>query len=85
LHDDIREDPRAVYEIALRHVGAAIDFVPPELDELVYSNQQGESSHWKRDISWEDREEVYRYFRDDVRTLEQMIGRDLSIWEPSRS
>jgi hypothetical protein len=84
LHDDIREDPRGVYEIALGHVGAATDFVPPELDELVYSNQQGESAQWKRDISQRDREAVYRHFRDDLQELEQMLGRELSIWKPSR-
>jgi hypothetical protein len=84
LHDDIREDPRGVYEIALRHVGAGTDFVPPELEELVYSNQQGESAQWKRAISRGDREAVHRHFRDDLQALEQMLGRDLSIWKPSR-
>jgi Sulfotransferase domain len=83
LHDDIRDDPRGVYKSALDHVGASPGFVPPELDEIVYSNQQGESSQWKRDISADDREELYRFFRDDLRDLEQMIGRDLSMWEPA--
>jgi len=85
LHDDIRDDPRGAYELALRHVGATPGFVPPELEELVYSNQQGESARWKRDISPQDRQALYRYFRDDLRELEQMIGRDLSMWGPARS
>jgi hypothetical protein len=83
LHDDIRDDPRRVYETALRHVGATPDFVSPGLDDLVYSNQQGESAQWKRDVSPGDREELHRYFCDDLRELEQMIGRDLSMWDPA--
>jgi Sulfotransferase domain len=85
LHDDIRDDPGRAYEVTLHHVGATPGFVPPELDELVYSNQQGESARWKRDISPQDRQALHRYFCDDLRELEQMIGRDLSIWDPARS
>jgi hypothetical protein len=82
LYDDIRDDPRGAYEVALRHIGATVDFVPRDLDELVYSNQQGESARWKRDVFAREREELHHYFRDDLRKLEQMIGRDLSIWKP---
>jgi hypothetical protein len=85
LHDDIRADPRGVYEVALRHVGAAPGFAPPELEELVFSNQQGESAQWRRDVSRADRLAVHEFFRDDLRELEQMIGRDLSIWEPAQT
>jgi hypothetical protein len=85
LHDDIRADPRGVYEVALRHVGAAPGFAPPELEELVFSNQQGESAQWRRDVSRADRVAVQQFFRDDLRELEEMIGRDLSIWEPAQS
>jgi Sulfotransferase domain len=85
LHDDIRDDPGTAYETALRHVGASRGFVPPDLQELVFSNQQGASSQWKRDILPADREALHRYFRDDLRELEQMIGRDLSVWSPDMS
>jgi Sulfotransferase domain len=85
LHDDIRDDPGTAYEIALHHVGASPGFVPQNLHELVYSNQQGESSLWKRDVSPAERETLRGYFRDDLRKLEQMIGRDLSVWEPDVS
>jgi hypothetical protein len=83
LHDDISDDPRGVYDTALRHSGATPGFVPPGLDDLVYSNQKGESAQWKRDVPPGDREELHRYFRDDLRELEQMIGRDLSTWDPA--
>jgi hypothetical protein len=83
LHDDIRDDPAGVYETALRHIGVASDFAPPDLEELVFSNQQGESALWKRDVSRDARAAIYRHFRDDLSELEQVIGRDLSIWEPS--
>jgi Sulfotransferase domain len=85
LHDDIRDDPRRAYALALRHIGAAPGFEPSDLEELVYSNQQGDSARWKRDVSSDERQALYDYFSDDLRKLEQMIGRDLSIWDPARS
>jgi Sulfotransferase domain len=85
LHDDIRDDPATAYETALRHVGVAPGFVPPDLQALVFSNQQGDSSQWRRDVSPADREALHAYFRDDLRELEQMIGRDLSVWQPDVS
>ena len=81
LYDDVKSDPTEVYERALRHIGATQQFHPPDLDEIIFSNQQGEpSGRW--DLSIEDRQELYEYFRDDVRQLEQLIDRDLSMWEP---
>jgi Sulfotransferase family len=85
LYDDIRDDPRQAYAVALRHVGAAPGFAPMDLEELVYSNQQGDSARWKRDVSSDDQRALHEYFRDDLRELEQMIGRDLSIWNPAHS
>ena len=82
LHDDVRDDPQAVYNAALRHVGANPQFRPTELDQIVFSNQEGEASHWRRDLLPEDRAELYEYFRDDVLELEQLLGRDLSMWKP---
>jgi hypothetical protein len=84
LHDDVRDDPHGAYERALRHIGAAADFAPPDLDQVVFSNQEGSSAEWRREVSPEERWELYPYFRDDVRKLERMIGRDLSIWKPRR-
>jgi hypothetical protein len=83
LHDDIRDDPYGVYEVALRHVRATAGFVPSDLEDLVFSNQQGDSSQWKREVSPGDRRELFRYFHDDICELEQMIGRDLTAWTPT--
>ena len=33
-------------------------------------------------LSFEDRCELYEYFRDDIALLEEMIDRDLSAWDP---
>ncbi|MGH9025399.1 MAG: sulfotransferase domain-containing protein [Acidimicrobiia bacterium] len=84
LHDDVRDDPRAVYERALLHLGATTDFVPAELHNVVFSNQQGESPGSRRDVAPEERAHLFEYFRKDVRRLERMLGRDLSIWKPTR-
>lgn len=82
LHDDVVDDPRAVYERALRHIGAATDFVPPELEEVVFSNQM--TTQRRQEIDPEDRLELYEFFRDDIRKLERMFDLDLSLWKPDR-
>jgi hypothetical protein len=83
LHDDALDDPRGVYDRALRHIGSAPDFVPPELDRIRFSYQEGpESASERYELSLEERVEVYEYFRQDILKLEQMLGRDLSVWDP---
>ena len=86
LHDDIRDEPLAVYEQALRHVGAEPGFVAPELDQVLFSNRTDESGAPIPDddsLSAEARAELFEYFRDDVDRLERLIERDLSAWKPA--
>ena len=79
--DDINSDPAGVYETALRHVGAAPDFTPPNLSKVVFSNREDEASRIYAP-SYADRREMWEYFRDDVARLEQLLDVDLSRWEP---
>ncbi len=83
LHDDVVADPRAVYRQSLLHIGAEPSFVPPSLEEVVFSNQPATQS--SGDLSLEDRLELWEYFRDDVDRLQDMIKRDLSMWDPNTS
>lgn len=83
VHDDIDEDPRGAYDAALEHVGAAPDFVPPELERIRFSYQQFPSQEPGRQrLTLDERRQIWEYFADDVSKLEKMIGRDLSLWEP---
>jgi Sulfotransferase domain len=88
LHDDLTEDPRRVYEQALLHIGASPDFVPPDLTTVLFSNQRAggagssHGSNGSSELSNDERQRLFAYFRDDVRMLEKMIGRDLSRWDP---
>jgi hypothetical protein len=83
LHDDIDDDPRGVYDDALRHVGATPDFVPPEFERVRFSHQQRSSSEpGRRPLTLDERREIWRYYADDVAVLEKMLGRDLSLWNP---
>ena len=86
LHDDTDEDPRGAYDRALRHVGAAPDFMPPQLERVRFSNQQGISGrrNGMRELTLGQRRELYECFRADIEALEQMLGRDLSLWDPER-
>jgi Sulfotransferase domain len=82
LHDDADDDPRGVYDQALRHVGPAADFVPPELERVRFSYSTRPSAE-SRKLTLGERRELYEeFFVDDIRKLEKMIGRDLSLWEP---
>jgi uncharacterized protein (TIGR03086 family) len=88
LHDDLTDNPRRVYKQALQHIGAAPDFLPSDLGTVLFSNQQpnvadsDEASNGTMELSIDERQQLFAYFRDDVRTLEEMIGRDLSEWDP---
>jgi Sulfotransferase domain len=84
LHDDIDDDPRGVYDQALRHVGAEPNFLPPDLERVRFSNQlrPATGKNGNGPLSHEQRRELYEYFRSDIQRLETMLGRDLSFWEP---
>jgi hypothetical protein len=84
IHDDISTEPRTVFENAAAHVGASSDFVPTGLERVVYSNK-ARSPEVRTRLTYEERRQLWQYFQDDVRDLEVMIGRDLSIWDPERS
>jgi uncharacterized protein (TIGR03086 family) len=83
LHDDVTDDPLWVYRTALEHIGASPDFVPPALDEVVFSNQTKPSVKRRSSLSDEDRKLLWGYFADDVAILGPMIDRDLSSWNPN--
>lgn len=91
LHDDVIDHPKRVYRCALEHIGASPDFVPPELERVVFSNSPPKPSAYhegkggRRKLTSEERAELYEYFRHDIDQLEELLGRDLSIWRPSSS
>lgn len=79
LHDDARRDPRTTYERALQHIGVTRGSVPPDLDEVVWSNRQLTGRYRPTP---DDRREIYSYFVHEIASLEVMLGRDLSSWRP---
>jgi hypothetical protein len=90
LHDDVKADPVGTYRKALHHVGADPSFLPPDLEEVRFGNvppaasglRAGEGGY--KPLTDVQRHELYGYFRDDIRKLERMLGRDLSAWDPDR-
>jgi hypothetical protein len=91
LHDDVVSDPTAAYDTAVQHVGASPGFVPPRLDQVRFSNQkpdateEGDAKRRPPALTVEDRVAMFEFFEDDVRQLEQIIDRDLSLWDPRRT
>lgn len=84
LQDDVAADPWAVYSTALRHVGASDDFAPADLDAVRFSNRPA-SDDERPALTDEERALLWPRFADDVRALEDLIGRDLSLWTPVTS
>lgn len=88
LHDDVIQDPEGLYAQALEHIGASPGFLPPGLQHVRHSGKPPTTSNYadargsRRELSSEERAEIYEYFRDDIEQLEEMIGRDLSGWHP---
>jgi hypothetical protein len=87
LHDDVGEDPAAVYDRTLAHIGATPGFRSPDLETARDSNLPPKTSgrgsgDGYRPLDREQRRELYPYFRDDIAKLEEMIGRDLDMWRP---
>lgn len=87
LHDDAKRDPRGLYEHALRHIGATADFTPPDLEHVRFSyrDRPGFDPDTKQPLTAHQRRVLYEYFAADVAKLEQMIGRDLSSWDPGHA
>jgi hypothetical protein len=95
LHDDIAVDAARVYATSLRHLGVDSTFIPTDLDAVRYSNKdlplfrrlvrrRDRKGPWRgSEPSLAEREELFEHFRDEVRALEELIGRDLTSWEPT--
>jgi hypothetical protein len=84
LHDDVGTDARGVYDGALRHVGARPDWAPSDLGQVRFSyrDRPGAGANETRPLTAEQRRDLYAYFADDISRLAEMLGRDLSIWDP---
>lgn len=88
LHDDTVEDPEGLYVSALKHIGAPPGFLPPNLRRVRNSGKPPETSNYagvgggRRELTPEERAELYEYFRRDIEQLEEMIDQDLSAWRP---
>lgn len=79
--DDIRTDPAAVYDAAVRHIGARPGFEPSRRDRVLFSNRRSVRATGPR-LTAEQRRILYMLFRGDVEELEALIGRDLTAWDP---
>ena len=81
FHDDIKVDAVGLYHEALHHIGPTDDFVPDDLVEVRYSNRS--RIRRPRELTQEEREALWPMFAEDVARLEQIVGRDLSGWDPT--
>ena len=81
LHDDLADDAAGVYRRSLEHIGADERFVPSELEQVRFSNRRRDDR--PSDMTTDEQAELWELFREDVTRLEQLIDRDLSVWDPT--
>jgi hypothetical protein len=78
--DDIRNRPGEVYQQALTHIGARTDFVPRDLETVVFSNRNSVRATRLTD---EQRRILYHeLFRVDIEEFEAWLGRTFPGWDP---
>lgn len=88
LTDEMADDPERLYLRTLEHIGASTDFLPPTLRRIRHKGKAPETSQYAEDegaprpLTPEERAEAYVYFREEMERLEELLGRDLSIWRP---
>jgi hypothetical protein len=83
LHDDVVTEPAATYTAALRHVGARTDFTPDDVSRVVFSGRSRKTRSAEYDLTSDDRVALWKFFRDDVERLAEMLDLDLSRWRPA--
>jgi hypothetical protein len=76
---DVVAQPEKVYESVLRHLVAAVDLAPGDVDRGLVSDREIVSVPALTDVQ---RQVVYSAFRADVEELEVLLARDLSAWDP---
>ncbi len=79
VYDDVRDRPEQAFRSVLTHIGADPDFVPPDLDLVLFSNRRSVRA---RPVSRAQHRRLYSIFRDDVEELGAILGRDMSDWDP---
>ena len=79
VYDDVRDRPEHAFRSVLTHIGADPDFVPPDLEQVLFSNRRSVRA---RPVSPAQHRRLYSIFRDDVEELGAMLGRDMGDWDP---
>jgi len=79
VFDDLRDDPHGVYDAVVRHIGADPSFVPPDLEQILFSSRRSVRA---KPVSEAQHRRMYSIFRDDVEELGAILGRDMSDWDP---
>ena len=88
LYEEVLYSPDRVYSQALEHVGATPDFVPPKLARVRLSGKLPDDSPYatgngaRRKLTHDERTELCTYFEQDTKRLEELLGRNLSVWRP---
>ena len=83
LHEDVKKDPRTLYEKTLRHINIDPSFYPQSLNKVRYSNRADVSDKALKAARLTSSEKSFLYkkfFAKEVERLESKLSIDLSIW-----
>lgn len=87
LHDDIRNDPEKTFASAAHHVGADATYVPRDVGRRRFAGAAPESSTYevrgqRRALTNDEREKLFPYFAEDLKSLEQIADFPVNHWFP---
>ena len=78
IYDDLVEDPGAIYDQAVAHIGATVGFRPDGLENPLYSSQRIAASMVP--VTEENRQRMYEFYEPTVASLEEQLERELPNW-----
>lgn len=83
LHEDVKNNPKKLYDAVLNHLGIKTGYYPKDLVKVRHSNRKdvGSKALESAKLSNSERAELYKkFFASDVAKLEKQTGLDLSSW-----
>jgi len=81
FYDDLLEDPRKFLRRVFSFLGVKEDLELPSMDEVVgFPRPNTGKEEVEEGINADLREKLRLIYRDEIRRLEELVGRDLSSW-----
>lgn len=84
MHENVKDDPRTLYENTLKHLNIDNSFYPQDLQKVRYSNREevGAKALEAARLTADQKKNLYnKFFAADTTQLEDLAGLDFSLWK----